>query len=251
MPLTIASANGCSDCFSAVPISDKNFTSSSPSATKTSVNTGFPCVTVPVLSTTTVSMPWVCSKCSPPLNNIPNSAERPEPAIMEVGVANPSAHGQAITRTAINTSSACVKSPGWTQMNHARKVRTAIPTTIGTNIPEIRSARRWIGALDPCASSTTLMIWANAVSFPTFIALILMKPFLLIVEPYTASPSILSTGRLSPVSIDSSTAVDPSNTSPSTGIFSPGFTNIVSPMMTSSKGTSFSIPSRRTLAVFA
>ena len=31
---------------------------------------------------------------------------------MDVGVAKPSAHGQAITRTAINFSSASAKSPG-------------------------------------------------------------------------------------------------------------------------------------------
>ncbi len=82
-------------------------------------------------------MPCVCSKCSPPLNKIPNSAARPEPAIIEVGVANPSAHGQAMTRTAINTSKAGVNSPGRTQIIQIKKVTMAMPTTIGTKIPEI------------------------------------------------------------------------------------------------------------------
>ena len=54
----------------------------------------------------------VCSRCSPPLNRMPNSAARPEPAIIEVGVAKPNAHGQAITSTAINASRADVNSPG-------------------------------------------------------------------------------------------------------------------------------------------
>ena len=43
---------------------------------------------VPVLSKMTVSTLCV-SKCSPPLNKIPNSAARPDPAIIDVGVAKP------------------------------------------------------------------------------------------------------------------------------------------------------------------
>ncbi len=137
MPCTIASANGCSDCFSAAPINDKKRASSCSESKRTSVRTGLPCVTVPVLSTTTVSILCVCSKCSPPLNKIPNSAARPEPAIMEDGVANPSAQGQAITSTAIKTSKAGVNSPGRTQMIQTKNVTIAMPTTIGTKTPEI------------------------------------------------------------------------------------------------------------------
>jgi len=66
----------------------------------------------------------------------------------------------------------------------------------------------------------------------------------------TSLPGCLSTGRLSPVSMDSSTDERPSSTRPSTGTFSPGRTRIVSPGCTSSTGTSCSTPPRTTRAVF-
>ena len=44
------------------------------------------------------------------------------------------------------------------RMNHAAKVTTAITSTMGVNIPLITSASRAIGALDPCASCTSLTI---------------------------------------------------------------------------------------------
>src|SRR5699024_10546796 len=107
--------------------------SSKPSVTKTSVNIGSPLVTVPVLSNTTVSIDWVFSKCSPPLNRTPISADLPEPAMMEVGVASPSAHGHAITKIEIIGIKLERKSPGVTTKYQMRNVTTAIATTIGTN----------------------------------------------------------------------------------------------------------------------
>ncbi|MNI98037.1 hypothetical protein D3C73_1568030 [compost metagenome] len=73
---------------------------------------------------------------------MPNSAARPDPAIIEVGVARPRAHGQAITSTAIAFSSASANCPGAPQRYQTVKVSAAIATTIGTNIPEITSAIR-------------------------------------------------------------------------------------------------------------
>ena len=55
---------------------------------------------------------------------------------------------------------------------------------------------------------------------------------------------------LSPVIMDSSIAVWPLTTSPSTGIFSPGRTMTTSPDSTSSIGISISAPSWTTVAVF-
>ena len=72
--------------------------------------------------------------------------------------------------------------------------------------PATQSASFWIGALLACASSTSLMICASAVSAPTLVASNVKAPVLFIVPPMTASPALFSTGRLSPVSIDSSTA---------------------------------------------
>src|SRR5699024_12520989 len=92
-----------------------------------------------VLSSTTVSIDWVFSRCSPPLNKTPISAALPEPAMMEVGVAKPSAHGQAITRIEIVGISAAPKSPGVTAKYQIKKVTSATPTTIGTNTLEILS----------------------------------------------------------------------------------------------------------------
>ena len=63
------------------------------------------------------------------------------------------------------------------------------------------------------------------------------------------SPSALSTGMLSPVSALSLTALWPSRTTPSTGMFSPGRTTKMSPFSTSSTPTVTSWPSRRTVAV--
>ena len=76
-----------------------------------------------------------------------------------------------------------------------------------------------------------------------------MEPFLLILAPITSSPLSFSTGILSPVSIDSSTEVRPSTTTPSTGILSPGRTRITSPKATSSTVISCSTPLRITRAV--
>src|SRR5699024_8104891 len=97
-----------------------------------SVTTGSPLVTVPVLSKTIVSTSCVSSKFSPPLNKIPFSADRPVPSIIEVVVARPNAHGQAITNTAILAVNASSNSPGLTNVIQTINVSTAIPTTIGT-----------------------------------------------------------------------------------------------------------------------
>src|SRR5690625_7364199 len=91
----------------------------------TSVNVGSPFVTVPVLSSTTVSIDWVFSKCSPPLNNIHISAARPEPAIIEVGVARPNAHGHAMTKIEIIGIKLEGKSPDDTIKYHIKNVASA------------------------------------------------------------------------------------------------------------------------------
>ena len=76
------------------------------------------------------------------------------------------------------------------------------------------------------------------------------KPDWFRVAELTSLPGSLSTGMLSPVSADSFTALVPSRTMPSTGIFSPGRTTKMSPFRTSSMGTTTSCPSRTRVAVF-
>ena len=111
------------------------------------------------------------------------------------------------------------------------------------------SANACMGALEPWASSTTRIICASIVSRPTFVAVNSKLPCLLMVAPITVSPTFFSTGILSPVTIDSSTADCPFATVPSTGIFSPGRTTMVSPTTTCSMGTSNAVPFLTTRAV--
>ena len=70
----------------------------------------------------------------------------------------------------------------------------------------------------------------------------------LIVPPISLAPGSFSTGIDSPVTIDSSTALLPSSTTPSTGTLSPGRTRRRSPTCTCSSGTSSSSPSSRDAA---
>ena len=126
----------------------------------------------------------------------------------------------------------------------------AILITTGTNTPLTLSANFAIGAFELVASSTRWTICESVVSSPTFVACILKYPDLFKVAPITLSPICFSTGILSPVNIDSSTALLPSITTPSTGNFSPGFTITISPTNTSSIGNTNSWPRRSMVAVF-
>ncbi len=99
-----------------------------------------PVVTVPVLSSTTVSTDRVDSSASGPLIRIPSWAPRPVPTINASGVASPRAHGQAMISTAIAAVKAAV-GPAPSPSQNPR-VATASPMTTGTKIPEIRSASR-------------------------------------------------------------------------------------------------------------
>ena len=174
------------------------------------------------------------------------------PTITAVGVARPSAHGHAIISTAIAVPMAMVIRPaGGPNMTQPANVAAARTRTAGTNQDETRSASLCIGGLAPWASSTSRMIWASAVSRPTAVARKMIDPVRLSVAPITWSPVVLETGRLSPVSMLSSTVVAPSVTTPSTGSFSPGRTRTRSPAITWSMGMSRSVPSRRTRAVLA
>ena len=81
---------------------------------------------------------------------------------------------------------------------------------------------RCIGALERCACATICTICASTVVEPTRSERMTRAPLVLSVAPITLSPTRLLTGNGSPVSMDSSTALLPSITTPSTGTFSPG-----------------------------
>src|SRR5437867_10223683 len=109
---------------------------------------------------------WAFSTYSPSFIRTPFSAPFPVPTMIADGVAMPSAQGHAMMMTAMKNTRACATdSPRGT--DHRKNVRAAIPTTAGTNTDATRSASRWIGARDACASSTSLMIWFRVVSAPT------------------------------------------------------------------------------------
>ena len=103
-----------------------------------------------------------------------------------------------------------------------------------------------MGARLRCASPTIRTICANKVPAPTRSARINIEPVLFTVAPISAAPGCFSTGIDSPVTIDSSTALLPSSTTPSMGTFSPGRTRRRSPTTKASSGTSVSVPSAAT-----
>ena len=181
----------------------------------------------------------------------PACAPRPVPTMIDIGVARPSAHGQAMISTATALSKAKPIAGAGPNSDQAMNVTAATATTAGTNQPETVSARRWIGARERCAAATIATICAKSVSLPTRSARITNEPVVLTVAPVTLSPGAFSTGSGSPEIIDSSTLLRPSTTLPSTGTFSPGRTRNVWPGTTESRGTSCSVPSSLTTrAVF-
>ena len=188
---------------------------------------------VPVLSSTTAVTRRAVSRAWPSPMRMPSSAALPVPTMTAVGVARPSAHGQAMMRTAtaVPIASTRARSSG-PNASQPRNVASAATRTAGTNQAETRSASRCMGARAPWASSTRRMIWASVLSSPTAVTRTTRVPVRLRVAPMTVSPTALVTGTLSPVSIDSSSVEPPSATTPSTGSFSPGRTRTRSPTVT-------------------
>ncbi|MCW0435574.1 hypothetical protein NB723_000538 [Xanthomonas sacchari] len=202
---------------------------------------------MPVLSTTSAVSARARSSTSASRIRMPARAPTPVPTMIAVGVARPSAHGQAITNTATACTSASAKLPPSAQV--APRVSAAIASTAGTNTAAIRSTRRWIGAREPCAASTMRTICANRVSAPTPVARARSRPSWLTVAACRRLPGALATGMASPDSIASSTLEWPSSTSPSTGTRSPAATTNTSPTASSAASTSTMTPSRSTRAV--
>ena len=164
-------------------------------------------VSVPVLSSTIVSMTPLASSASCPLIRMPSVAPRPIPTISAVGVASPSAHGQAITSTAMPVANACCGGAPDSSQPAATTAATAI--TDGTNQVMTRSTVCWIRALRSCACSATAAIWASCVRAPTAVAVITSRPSVLIVPPITASPGRTTFGNDSPVTTLVSSAASP------------------------------------------
>ena len=193
-----------------------------------------------------VSIRRVDSRISGPLISSPSCAPRPVPTISAVGVASPSAHGHAMIRTAtaeVNANVVLCPAP-----SQKPRVAMAIVKTVGTKMPEIRSASRCTGALPVCASVTSRAICASAVSLPILVARTISRPPALIVAPAISEPGPTSTGTDSPVSMLMSIAEWPSSTIPSVATFSPGRTMNRWPTCSCSIGTRRSRPSSSRIA---
>ena len=221
---TMADARGCSLPRSRLAANDRSASLSTPVIGSTAVTFGLPSVRVPVLSTSSVSMRRRVSTASALRNSTPVWAPLPIATVMDMGVASPSAQGQAMISTATAFTSAWANCGAGPRKYQAAKVATATTTTAGTNQADTRSASDWIGARLRWAAATWATMRASSVSAPTRSAHITKPPVPLRVPATTLSPARFSTGNGSPVSMDSSTVLAPSSTTPSTGIFSPGRT---------------------------
>ena len=90
-------------------LSRSSSASSKPPDVRIAVTAGLPSVSVPVLSTTSVSTFSMRSSASAFLISTPISAPRPTPTMIDIGVASPSAHGQAMMSTDTAATRAKVK----------------------------------------------------------------------------------------------------------------------------------------------
>ena len=141
-PRTIADASGCSLTRSRLATRRSSADSSMPPSAATVVSAGLPSVSVPVLSTTSVSTCSSTSSASALRSSTPSSAPRPVPTMIDIGVARPSAHGQAMISTATALTSACASRGSGPMDAQIAKVTTATAITAGTNQPATVSARR-------------------------------------------------------------------------------------------------------------
>ncbi len=237
---TIAAASGCSLPWSRLAAHCRIWSAWKGGTACTSRNAGRPSVSVPVLSTTSVSTWRRASIASASRNRTPCCAARPVATMIVIGVARPSAHGQAMISTATALSTACVHEGAGPNRPQPKNVSTATDNTASTNQYATVSAMRCIGARERCACATSCTICASMLSSPSRSARTTRLPVPLSVAPITLSPTVLPTGTGSPVSIDSSIEERPSITVPSTGTFSPGRTRTRSPGWSAAISTSSS-----------
>ena len=172
-------------------------------------NAGLPSVSVPVLSTISVSTSRsVLDRRGVAEQHALRRAPRPVATMIDIGVARPSAHGQAMISTATALTSAVdparlgaeqapdeeASAARWrprrarTSRRRGRPGAASAPASAAPARPSARSARA------PSASRRARSASTSA-------------PVVLSVAPISLSPGRLSTGSGSPVSIDSSTAL--------------------------------------------
>ena len=185
-----------------------------------------PLVSVPVLSNTTSSICASVSRLCLPLINTPSSASAPVEAASAVGVASESAQGQVMTSSATVIHKAVCASAYHVQPMKTGMASSSSPNTKLEAYFSASSAARGFWA---SARSSSLTMCDRRVLLPVRSVRITSGLPVLSVPAVTFSDDLLTTGRLSPVNMASSTSLSPDNTVPSTGMTSPGLTTITSP----------------------
>ena len=131
----MASASGCSLARSTLAASRRRSVSAKPAPGTIATTFGLPSVSVPVLSTTSVSIFSMRSSASAFLISTPACAPRPTPTMIDIGVARPSAQGQAMMRTlTAATRPNAIRGSGPNQAQ-APNASNATAITVGTNQP--------------------------------------------------------------------------------------------------------------------
>ncbi len=204
------------------------------SAGRISVTRGSPLVMVPVLSRATIWVRPVCSREAAVLNSMPFFAPRPLPTMMATGVARPSAQGQLMTSTEMPRASA--KPMSAQQQPDTMVVTTAMVMTAGT-----KCRRRYRDFGNGCLGGCGIADHLDDLGQRGILA-------------HAGGTAAQKAGLVDGCGADavafglvhrdalagqgaSFTALLPSSTTPSTGIFSPGRTTKISPCCTCSMGT--------------
>ena len=131
---TTAAARGCSERSSALAMSRSTSFSPISAQVTQSTTSGRPTVSVPVLSNATTSIFCAISSACALLIRMPRLAPRPVPTMIAVGVASPSAQGQAMMRTAMNAVTAWANRGSGPRSHHAIAAAVATANTTGTKI---------------------------------------------------------------------------------------------------------------------
>ena len=135
-----------------------------------SVSRGRPSVRVPVLSKATMSMSERVSRASPLRNSTPNSAARPVPTMIAVGVARPMAQGQATTSTATALTRAMVIAGAGPRASQSDEGQEGDGDDDRGEHPDHPVGELLDRQFAPWARSTRRMIWARTVCPPTWVA---------------------------------------------------------------------------------
>ncbi len=133
---TIAFASGCSLMRSTLAARRSTSSASKPGAGTIAVTLGLPSVSVPVLSITSVSTRSMRSSATAFLISTPISAPRPMPTMIDMGVARPSAQGQAMMSTLTAATRPKPKRGSGPKIAQAANATSATAITSGTNQAE-------------------------------------------------------------------------------------------------------------------